>query len=59
MKKVLSMLLGASFFISVAAQSSIPHTTGIIVPDADGKTWNLDALLNAGKVVVIHQEFSG
>lgn len=57
MKKVLSMLLGASFFVSVAAQGSIPQ--GVSVTDADGKTWNFDALLNSGKIIVVHQEFSG
>lgn len=51
---VLSMIL---FSLSFSGQ--LPSSTGIIMTDWDGNTYNLDVLLNSGKHVVIHQMYSG
>lgn len=51
---VLSMIL---FSLSFSGQ--LPSSTGVIMTDWDGNTYNLDVLLNSGKHVVIHQMYSG
>lgn len=43
----------------IAFAGKIPSATGIVATDIDGKTWNFDALLKAGKHIVVHQAFSG
>jgi hypothetical protein len=59
MKKLLSLFLSSAFFISVAAQGTIPQSTKIVATDINGKTWDIDAILNSGKVLAIEQTFSG
>ena len=59
---VIAMLgLSAAFVGNVfaAAGDTIPHNTGLVVKDADGKTYNLDSLLNLNKVIVVEQTFVG
>lgn len=58
MKKMTS-ILSLFLFASVVLAGDIPAVTGIVAKDGDGKTWDFDALLNQGKVIWVHQAFSG
>ena len=49
----------AAAMATAAIAASIPSTTGIVVTDTHGNTWNLDDVLNSNKVVVVHQTFNG
>lgn len=59
--KLLAGLTGllAAALLTGASAASISSTTGITVLDTKGNTWNLDDVLNSGKVVVVHQTFIG
>jgi hypothetical protein len=45
--------------LSLSFGGQLPNTTGVVMTDWDGKTYDLDALLNSGKHVFIHQMYSG
>lgn len=51
------------FLLSVLAVcclgGTFPDNTGIVLTDTKGKTYDIDALIKAGKHIVIHQTFSG
>ncbi len=58
MRKTISLLC---MLVSVAMLSAatIPTTTGIVAEDVFGNTFDIDALLNSGVHIVVHQMFSG
>ncbi len=68
-KPLFGVMLATSIFTASPAISSslieemvpgdtIPHQTGMIVIDDAGKSWNIDSILDAGKVLAVHQTFS-
>ncbi len=58
MRKTISFLFLLVSFMMVSA-GPIPSNTGIVAEDIDGNTWDFDALLKAGKHIVIHQIWAG
>lgn len=58
MRKILSCLWVLAVVMAVIA-GTIPSNTGIVAEDIDGNSWDFDALLKAGKHIVIHQVFAG
>lgn len=56
MKKVFLVLITLVFSVLGA---KIPNVTNIIAKDIHGKSWNIDELLNSGKVIWAHQLFAG
>lgn len=48
-------------FISVLLLSAgtIPSKTDLVITDTDGKTWDIDSLLDEGKHIWMHQAWSG
>ncbi|MBN1983429.1 MAG: hypothetical protein JW795_17970 [Chitinivibrionales bacterium] len=59
MKRSVALLSVLSLFIAVFAQKSIPNKTNIILKDFNGKSWNVDSLLDAGQHMVVQQMFAG
>ena len=45
--------------VALSFGGQLSNTTGVIMTDWNGKTYNLDALLSSGKHVIIHQMYSG
>ena len=59
MRKVFSFL-SILMFISTIAAGPIPDNTGIVAEDCiNGDSYDFDALLKAGKHILVHQAFSG
>ena len=56
MKTAAAVMVAASMLV---AQSSIANPININATDWNGKKYNIDSLLNMGKVLVFHQTFSG
>ncbi len=56
MKKVVLFLIT---WAVVVMGNKIPDVTNIVAKDITGKTWNIDELLNSGKVIWAHQMFAG
>ena len=48
-------------FLMMAMAGPIPENTGIVAEDCinSGDTYDFDALLKAGKHIIVHQAFSG
>lgn len=46
-------------FASYVSAENFPDQTGIILTDLEGQTYNIDALLNEGKHIFVHQMYSG
>lgn len=57
MRKML--LLFALFIVSYLSAGSFPNETNVVVSDLEGKSYNIDALLNEGKHILVHQMFTG
>ena len=57
-RKLLAML-AACAAVSVSAQGTVSASTGIIATDWNGVTYDIDALLAAGKHIWVHQMFQG
>lgn len=53
-----AMLLLLLFAVCTLA-GNFPEETGIRLTDLEGKTYDIDALLNSGKHLFIHQTYSG
>ncbi len=58
MKKLATCILLFAV-ISVLSAETIPHVTGIIAKDCKGNTYDIDAILNSGRHIWVHQAFSG
>lgn len=54
--KVLLVIM--ALILSSVSAESIPQTTGAKGTDINGRSYDLDGLLNSGKVVVVHWTFS-
>ncbi len=61
MKNIFGVLIGLVLTASVLAQinDTLPDSTGIVATDINGKTWNIDSLLTAGKHIWVHQTWAG
>ncbi len=51
--KILTWVMTA-LVVSLWAQTTFPVTTGIIAKDNNGKTYDIDSLLNSGKHIWVH-----
>lgn len=54
---IASILFILSLF-SFSFGEQIPENTGVVMTDFEGKTYNLDSLLDAGKHIVVQQIFA-
>ncbi len=59
MIKRIAAMIAVAVVGAASAQGSLPTTTGIIATDWNGKTYDIDALLAAGKHIWVHQMFAG
>lgn len=46
-------------FAVILSAGTFPKQTGIILTDLEGKTYDIDALLDSGKHIFVHQTYSG
>lgn len=53
------VMLLALIVVSFLFAGTFPNETGIILTDLEGKTYDIDALLNDGKHILVHQMFAG
>ncbi len=60
LKKITYFLfIVAVFSFGQETSGTFPPITTIIATDTKGKTYDIDALIAAGKHIVVHQTFSG
>lgn len=57
MKKRVMLL--ALVVVSFLCAGTFPKETGIVLTDLEGKTYDIDALLNDGRHILVHQMFAG
>lgn len=57
MKKKVMLL--AFMVVSFLCAGTFPNQTGIVLTDLEGKTYDIDAILNDGKHILVHQMFAG
>lgn len=57
MKKMI--MLFALLVVSLISAGTFPDQTNITVTDLEGKKYDIDALLNDGKHILVHQMFAG
>lgn len=53
MKRLIGILM--LLLTTITCAGTFPNTTGIVATDIYGKTYDIDALLDAGKHIVVHQ----
>lgn len=57
MKKLVMLIAFVCATVLFAKQ--FPKESGIVLTDLDGKTYDIDQLLDKGKHILIHQMYSG
>lgn len=57
MKKMVMLLV--LVFTTVLSAKQFPEASGIVLTDLEGKTYDIDELLDGGKHILIHQMYSG